>query len=168
MMGDTFVPAAVEVHKPLVCDGSSRTPVLNDQLQESRQILKQKAIDNLFSSDFTPPNALPLPILSEPTKYDQEKPRFSLVPTLALLEVIKVLQYGAKKYGDFNWMSGEGFVFSRVYDALIRHCLAFWSGETNDPETGLNHLAHAACNCLFLVEYCLTKHGQDDRRTTED
>ena len=33
----------------------------------------------------------------------------------------------------------------------MRHMVAY-AKETNDPESGLNHLAHAAASLLFILE----------------
>ena len=35
--------------------------------------------------------------------------------------------------------------------ATIRHLTAWRSGERLDPESGLPHLAHAACSVLFML-----------------
>lgn len=84
-------------------------------------------------------------------KHDQQKVR----PTLLfkslkqpLDEVLAVLEFGAKKYAPDNWKHVEGH---RYDDALLRHVQAYLGGEMNDPETGLHHLAHAACCILFKI-----------------
>lgn len=84
-------------------------------------------------------------------KDDQEKPRWELLPVRPLLEVVKVLTVGAKKYGDYNWRHVEPF-YERYYGALLRHISAWRMGETHDQETGLHHLAHAICCLIFLLE----------------
>lgn len=94
-------------------------------------------------------------------KADGGKRRLDLLPVGPLLDIADVLTFGANKYADRNWE--RGFPFSRPYAAALRHMLAWWSGETNDPETGLNHLAHAATNIMFLLEYAHTGAGEDDR-----
>jgi hypothetical protein len=40
------------------------------------------------------------------------------------------------------------------YDAALRHLMAWFDGETIDPESGLSHLAHvmACCNILLDAE----------------
>jgi hypothetical protein len=35
--------------------------------------------------------------------------------------------------------------------------------EDNDPESGLNHLAHALANIAMLLDLVLMSKGQDDR-----
>lgn len=83
-------------------------------------------------------------------KFDGEKPDYSLVPFGALDEVVKVLTYGAKKYDRFNWEKVEDI---RYQAAALRHISAYMQGQKYDPETGINHLAHAVCSLLFLVEF---------------
>lgn len=90
----------------------------------------------------------------EGRKDDSDKLRVDLVPIAALEDVIKVLNYGAKKYGDRNWE--KGINYSRVFAATCRHIFSWWRGEERDKESNLSHLAHAACNMLFLLHY--TKH----------
>jgi hypothetical protein len=50
--------------------------------------------------------------------------------------------------GANNWRLCEDT--SRYKDALLRHIYAYLSGEQQDQETSLSHLAHAACNLMFL------------------
>jgi hypothetical protein len=61
------------------------------------------------------------------TKFDEGKPRFSMIPQKALKEVAKVFTHGAVKYGEFNY-SGEGEVL-RYVDALQRHCNQYLTFE---------------------------------------
>jgi hypothetical protein len=95
------------------------------------------------------------------TKHDQGKPRLELLPPDALITVAKVFGYGAQKYADWNWC--EGFKWSRLHGAALRHLLAWQSGEDVDPESGLPHLAHAGCCVLMLLAHQLRKLGVDDR-----
>jgi hypothetical protein len=94
-------------------------------------------------------------------KADEDKLPFHLLPADAVEEVVKVLQYGAKKYAPRNWE--RGMDWSRPFSAMMRHMWAWWRGEENDHETGLSHLAHAGCCILFLLAYSLRKIGNDDR-----
>jgi hypothetical protein len=84
-------------------------------------------------------------------KYDKEKPRTDLLPPLALIEVAKVLGYGADKYGPDNWKELDNLQ-SRYTGAALRHLLAHMAGEKTDEETNLDHLAHAMCCLLFKLE----------------
>jgi hypothetical protein len=75
----------------------------------------------------------------------------SLVESDFILGMAKVLTFGANKYGVENWKLGDSPENIRRYkDALLRHVLAYTSGELVDPETGLSHAYHAACNLMFL------------------
>ena len=84
-------------------------------------------------------------------KYDTEKVMMQLFPPEAIVEISRVLTYGAKKYAPRNWE--KGIEYSRVFGALQRHLWAWWGGEENDPESGLTHLAHAGCCLVFLIAF---------------
>lgn len=84
------------------------------------------------------------------TKHDEGKWRFSLIPWSSLKEIIMTLEYGAKKYSVDNWRSVPN-AKARYFDACMRHLTAWWTGEKNDAESGLSHLAHAGCCILFLL-----------------
>jgi len=94
-------------------------------------------------------------------KHDSEKVEYHYISPVFLEELSKVLTFGAKKYAAHNWRAG--FKYSRVFSALMRHLMAWLSGETYDKETGLNHLAHAACCIMFLLEFAVTHPELDDR-----
>jgi hypothetical protein len=94
-------------------------------------------------------------------KYDQGKAPLGLISSIAQTEEALVLAHGAKKYAAHDWRAG--LEWSRLYDAVQRHLLAWNSGEDNDPETGRPHLAHARCGLGFLLEYGVTGAGLDDR-----
>ena len=83
-------------------------------------------------------------------KFDGHKPRWSLLPKGAVLQIIEVLEFGAAKYAENNWQYVENGR-QRYYDALMRHMEAWWLGEKTDPESGLSHLAHAGCCLVFLL-----------------
>lgn len=99
--------------------------------------------------------------MSQGLKYDQGKPRWSLMPFNALREVLGVLEYGARKYKPNNWLLVENPT-GRYSDALMRHVCAYMGGEDVDPESGLHHLAHAVCNALFLL------HFESDRQRDDE
>lgn len=94
-------------------------------------------------------------------KADRQKNRVDLLPTVPLEAIAEVLTFGATKYGDNNWRVGMSWM--RLYGSTLRHLFAWARGETNDPESGLNHLAHAACNVLFLLDFAYHNRGTDDR-----
>lgn len=94
-------------------------------------------------------------------KNDAGKPRMGLLPPWALESVAKVLTFGAKKYRAHNWRRVD--VRSRYLDATLRHLGEYQKGRDIDPDSGLRHLAHAACSVLFLLECEILGLGEDDR-----
>lgn len=89
-------------------------------------------------------------------KYDSGKPRYSLIPPLALEEVVKSLTYGSKKYGDFNWQKLDN-PSDRLFSACMRHLWSYKQGTKLDEEQGVSHLAAAMANILFMLELDLKK-----------
>ena len=81
-------------------------------------------------------------------KFDSGKLDYTLVPWDGLEEIVKVLEFGAKKYARDNWRKVES---QRYAAAAFRHLVAYNKGEQADDETGLSHLAHAGCCLLFLL-----------------
>lgn len=94
-------------------------------------------------------------------KYDQGKPRLDLIPSEALIELGKVLEYGARKYAVANW--AKGIPYSRLIAAAMRHLAAYNAGQDIDPESGLSHISHAMCNLSFLIFNISNRNDLDDR-----
>ena len=94
-------------------------------------------------------------------KFDSDKLPVNLLSTEALLQITAVLKFGAEKYCAHNWR--DGFVWSRPLAAAMRHIMAYNDGEDRDSESGLSHLAHAACCIMFLLEFEKTHPHLDDR-----
>lgn len=88
---------------------------------------------------------------AQEAKADAGKPRLSLVPPAIIEAVGRVRTYGTEKYGDpDNWRKVEP---ERYRDALMRHiCAWLRNPHSIDPESGLPHLEHIACNAAFLLE----------------
>lgn len=87
---------------------------------------------------------------AQEAKSDAGKPRPTLVPVSLIEAVTAIREYGCKKYNDpENWRKVEP---QRYRDALYRHWMAYLKGEKCDPESGLPHLWHLACNAAFLIE----------------
>jgi hypothetical protein len=99
--------------------------------------------------------------MSEGRKFDADKLPWHLLPPDAIEEIVRVLEFGANKYGDRNWE--KGMAWNRPFAALMRHMWAWWRGEDRDPETGITHLAHAGCCILFLLAYERRGVGDDNR-----
>lgn len=106
---------------------------------------------------------------SHAVKFDQGKPDLSLIPPEIIESLGQVLSFGAKKYAARNWEKGMNY--SRVYAALNRHIWAWWdpTKPDKDPETGLSHLAHAACCIAFLLSFEARGYTEfDDRPADKD
>ena len=93
---------------------------------------------------------------NQEAKHDEGKYKPSLVSKDIIKGVAEVRQYGIDKYGDRdNWKTvGK----QRYTDALLRHVIEYASGQENDEESGLSHLAHAACNIMFLMYFDSLDH----------
>ena len=94
-------------------------------------------------------------------KHDAGKPRMDLLPFEALEAVAHVLTFGAKKYDPWNWY--KGMDHSRLIAATLRHISADQQGENTDAESGLDHLAHAICDLMFVYTLRKRSKGKDDR-----
>lgn len=99
--------------------------------------------------------------MSEANKFDGGKARWDLLPFDFLDEVAEVLKYGANKYAARNWE--KGMAWGRLLAAALRHLTAWARGIERDEESGLSHLAHAACCVLMLGALARRGHGTDDR-----
>lgn len=85
-------------------------------------------------------------------KDDQEKNRLDLIEPEFIEGVGKVLTFGADKYEPNNWQKVED-AENRYYAAAMRHLMAWRKGEKTDPESGISHLDHIACNIMFLQHF---------------
>lgn len=94
--------------------------------------------------------------------YDDGKPPLAMLPLKALREVALVQLYGAEKYGEFfNYR--KGMEVGRNASCAMRHIAAYMDGEDLDPESRRNHIAHAACRLLFILENLAEGTAIDDR-----
>ena len=94
-------------------------------------------------------------------KDDAGKLRESLICQDFVDQMIHVLEHGADRYGEWNWMKGGDW--TRFSNANARHIKAWKNFETVDKDSGINHLAHAAVNLMFLYCFEVNKIGNDDR-----
>lgn len=99
-----------------------------------------------------------------------------------ILGIAAVSEFGARKYHMRNFLMAPGMCWSDVYGSLMRHLMAYWSGEefdlgpngesgeTDDPDTnmkwsGLPHIDMVAWNVMVLCTYRnhVVFHPGDDR-----
>ena len=105
---------------------------------------------------------------SYPIKFDAGKPRMDLIRPEFTLALGEALAYGAEKYGEEvgsipNYLTGNGFNYSKIIGSLERHIAKWKMGEDIDEESGLNHLCMATANLMFLYTYSVSDKGVDDR-----
>lgn len=102
-------------------------------------------------------SAAPAPAQGAGMKFDGGKPRWSLLMRgcgLALAGVVAVLTFGAQKYAADSWQEVEE-ARTRYREALYRHLheIELHGPLSKDPESGLLHWFHVACNALFLATF---------------
>jgi len=101
--------------------------------------------------------------MTEALRYNDTKPELHRVMDFgsALEKVAKVMEMGAIKYEDGNWLQG-GKPDAEYLDSALRHILAFQDlgQEEYDTDSGCHHLAHAAWNMLALLR--LNRDGAPD------
>lgn len=91
----------------------------------------------------------------------------SLVPPSAIVALAEAFRDGEKKYSRFNWRKSK-VPASVYYAALQRHMCAWYDGEDYDPESNVNHLAHAMACLAILVDASLCDTLADDRPPRTD
>lgn len=94
-------------------------------------------------------------------RYNEGKPKWSLVPQSALIPMVRVLEYGSKKYAPYNWT--KGLSVTEICESLKRHLDSYMEGEDFDPESNESHIGHIQCNALFLAWMIQNKPEFDDR-----
>jgi hypothetical protein len=92
-------------------------------------------------------------------KYDEGKPDFTYVSLEMMTALAKVREFGSKKYSRDNWKNG--FKIARSLAATLRHVFARLAGQKYDPESGLDHLWHAACSLEHAI-YDAANHPQNE------
>lgn len=85
---------------------------------------------------------------------------FHLLPPQRIKELAALYEMGATKYVPRGWE--QGMSWSRIYNALNRHMLAWLSGEQYDPKDGQHHLTAVAWCAFALRQYEETHPELDD------
>lgn len=110
-------------------------------------------------------------------KFDKDKVDLSLIPYEVLEEISRVLMFGAKKYGKYNWE--KGIDYTRLSSAADRHKGIFMDfNKTIDREEDCNgckknkckehsqrhHIAASIVNLIFLLSFELNNRKEFDNR----
>jgi hypothetical protein len=84
-----------------------------------------------------------------------------LWPVVASAHGCLALLDGMLKYGRHNWRKA-GVRTSIYIDAAFRHLVKYWEGQDADPDSGLDHRAHAlACIAITLDAEAIGKLTDD-------
>lgn len=94
----------------------------------------------------------------ENLKKDQRKAPYHLLPLDVLEPLVRVYEFGTKKYAPNSWRQFEPTLENknRMFSALMRH-LAEWQSKTIkgecaiDEESGLPTIAHVVWNAVTLM-----------------
>lgn len=84
------------------------------------------------------------------------------VTLLSSLEnVIRVWDFGLRKYAPFNW--AKGMNWQTCFGCIARHVKYHYECSDIDDESGELHSAHVVCNAMMLMHYEQYWKEGDDR-----
>ncbi len=130
------------------------------------RLFSRTSMYDVFHEQLTDVAIEPTPAPDKTWHYSAGKPGVDQIPPEMLLALGRVYTYGERKYARDNWKKGTDW--HEFYGSALRHLLAFWSGEWDDPESGCEHLAHAIWNCTTLMYYANRGLGRDTRNIDDD
>lgn len=110
--------------------------------------------DELLYSIVWDPNPYNKVTATDPTgttqamRFNEGKLEWSLIDFKQLEGMVRVLQFGAKKYDRDNWK--KGLPMRQQCESMMRHLVAIMSGEVRDKETGEYHWHCIQCNAMFM------------------
>jgi hypothetical protein len=112
------------------------------------------------SSNTTPPSdtKTTAPLAA---KDDFEKPDLALLPRVFKETVARVMMFGAKKYGRWNYTKGHDI--EQLIAAAERHLDALKDGEDVADDSKLSHWGHIAANALMALHQIQLKTIRDGR-----
>jgi hypothetical protein len=102
-------------------------------------------------------------ILDKKATAASTKPQLQLTPPAFSEELARVFEFGKEKYGERNWITGDGVTLQTYLGAILRHTNKIISGEDIDPESGLEHVAHIAASCAIILDAKKCGKLKDDR-----
>ncbi len=80
-------------------------------------------------------------------RYNEGKPKWSLVHFKSLEPLVRVLMYGADKYAPDNWK--KGLDKKEILDSMQRHLCELIDGNKLDEESKMEHIGHIMANAMF-------------------
>jgi hypothetical protein len=91
-------------------------------------------------------------IKKEAPKEKEGKLDWSCLPLTELQEVVKVFEFGKKKYGKaFTYRQSNGVPKEDLFAAIMRHLERIQSGEEIAKDSKCLHVAHVIANCLMYI-----------------
>jgi hypothetical protein len=98
----------------------------------------------------------------EAQRYNEGKPKWSLVHFKSLEPLVKVLMYGENKYSTDNWK--KGLPKREILNSMMRHMAALVDGQDVDEESKEHHIGHIMANCMFYSYfYCYFNVADGDK-----
>src|SRR3990167_10208167 len=98
-------------------------------------------------------------------RFNQGKPKWSLVHFKSLEPMIQVLEFGAVKYSADNWK--KGLDSKEILESMQRHLGALMDGQDTDPESKLHHIGHIMCNAMFYSYFYGTSNKPKQSRDSK-
>lgn len=80
-------------------------------------------------------------------RFNDGKPRWGLVHFKSLIPLVRVLEFGTKKYVPGDWKNGLDK--QEILESAFRHLISLMDGEEYDNESGISHIGHIMANMMF-------------------
>ena len=80
-------------------------------------------------------------------RFNEGKPKWHLVHMKSLTPLVRVLEFGADKYGAFNWQKDTKREV--ILDSMFRHVIELMDGNEMDEESKQHHIGHILANAMF-------------------
>lgn len=93
-------------------------------------------------------------------RFNSGKPDWTLIDFDSLEPMVRVLEFGAKKYSRDNWK--KGLYTTDIVASLMRHIIDYLNGNDLDKESQQEIVGHMMCNIMFL-SYMKNKPEFDNR-----
>ncbi len=94
-------------------------------------------------------------MIDKALRFNEGKPKWTLVHFESMVPLVRILEYGAKKYAPYNWK--KPMSRSDILDSMQRHMAKLIDGDENDEESGLPHIGHIMANAMFY-SYHVTEY----------
>ena len=121
---------------------NQRKELLEEDCAREQVVIHPKTKDSFME-------ALEIQNPQQALRYNQGKVQWSLVDFQSLEPMVRVLEYGCKKYSRDNWKTG--MPATQIIESMLRHTFKLLEGELVDEESLIEHIGHIQCNAMFLA-----------------